>query len=61
RTNSWHSRGFGILQVVLDRTQPPQQAWASMANAIIVLRRLLHEARLRYRWDTRTVKPYDFR
>lgn len=61
RTNSWHTRGFGLLQVVLDRTGPVQQAWTSLANAIIVLRRLLKEARPRFRWETRPVKPYDFR
>lgn len=61
RTNSWHTRGFGILQVVLDRSAPTQQAWTSLANSIIILRRLLQEARDHFRWDTRPVKPYDFR
>lgn len=61
RTNSWHTRGFGILQVVLDRTDAVQHAWTSLANAIIVLRRLIKEAWYQYRWDTRPVKQYDFR
>lgn len=61
RTNSWHTRVFGILQVVLDRSAPTQQAWTSLANAIIVLRRLLKEAWVKHRWDTRPVKSYDFR
>lgn len=26
RTNSWHTRGFGILQIVLDRKAPVQDA-----------------------------------
>lgn len=61
RTNSWHTRGFGILQVVLDRTEKAQQAWVHLANAIIVLRRLLQESWIRFRWDTRPVKPYQWR
>ncbi|REE04794.1 transposase [Citricoccus muralis] len=31
RTNSWHTRGFGLLQVVLDRTGPAQDAWVHLA------------------------------
>lgn len=61
RTNSWHTRGFGILQVVLDRAEPVQQAWTHLANAIIVLRRLLKESWLRFRWLTRPVKQYQWR
>lgn len=61
RTNSWHTRGFGLLQVVLDRVDRVQQAWTSLANAIIVLRRLLKEAWVRLRWTTRPVKQYDWR
>ena len=61
RTNSWHTRGFGILQVVLDRSEAVQSAWTSLANAIIVLRRLKKEAWTTHRWETRPVKQYDFR
>lgn len=61
RTNSWHTRGFGVLQVVLDRTGPVQQAWVHLANAIIVLRRLLTESWSRFRWSTRPVKQYQWR
>lgn len=61
RTNAWHTRGFGILQVVLDRTGPVQDAWVHLANAIIVLRRLLKESWIRFRWDTRPVKQYQWR
>lgn len=61
RANSWHTRGFGILQVVLDRSDPVQQAWVHLANAIIVLRRLLKESWTRFRWDNRPVKPYQWR
>lgn len=61
RANSWHTRGFGILQVILDRGEPVQQAWTCLANAIIVLRRLLKEAWPRFRWPTRPVKQYQWR
>lgn len=61
RTNSWHTRGFGLLQVVLDRTENAQQAWCCLANAIIILKQILRQGWTRYRWDTRPVKPYDWR
>lgn len=61
RTNSWHTRGFGILQVVLDRVARVQQAWVSLGNAIIVLKRLLQQSWNQYRWATRPVKRYDWR
>lgn len=61
RTNSWHTRGFTLLQVVLDRADRVQQAWCCLANAIIVLRRLLKEAWPRFRWSTRPVKQFDWR
>jgi transposase len=60
RTNSWHTRGFGLLLVVLDRVGAVQQAWTQLANAIIVLRRLLKEAWVRYRWDGRPTRQYRF-
>lgn len=61
RTNSWHTRGFGILQVVLDRAGAVQQAWTQLANAIIALRRLLKHAWPRFRWEDRPVKQYQWR
>lgn len=61
RTNSWHTRGFNLLQTVLDRTDRVQHAWVQLAGAVIVLRRLLQESWLRFRWATRPVKRYDSR
>ena len=61
RTNSWHTRGFGLLQVVLDRAGRVQQSWACLANAIVVLRRLLKESWAKFRWTTRPVKQFDWR
>lgn len=61
RTNSWHTRGFGLLQVVLDRTGSVQQAWTQLANAIIILKRLLKQTWLSHRWDDRPVKQHQWR
>lgn len=60
RRNSWHPRGFRLLQVVLDRVDRVQHAWASLANAVIVLKRLLQMGGI-YRWANRSVKGYDWR
>lgn len=40
-TSSWHTRGFGLLQVVLDRVDRVQQAWVGLAKAVIALKRLM--------------------
>ncbi|GAA1866458.1 IS5 family transposase [Brevibacterium marinum] len=61
RTNSWHTRGFRLLHVVLDRVDRVQHAWASLANAVIVLKRLLQMSWTQCRWTTRPVKRYDWR
>lgn len=61
RANSWHTRGFGLLHVVLDRSAAVQYAWVSLANAIIVLRCLLKESWIRLRWEERPVKQYVWR
>lgn len=61
RTNSWHTRGFGLLQIGLDRTAGVQSAWVRLANAIIIVKRLLKEAWTRCRWESRPVKQYDCR
>ncbi|WP_193101673.1 IS5 family transposase [Brevibacterium aurantiacum] len=61
RTNSWHTRGFGLLQVVLDRVDRVQQAWVCLANTIIILKRLLQESWTQCRWANRPVKRYDWR
>lgn len=53
RTNSWHNRGFKKLQVCTERRIRVIEAFISLANAVIVLRRLVREARCTYRWETR--------
>lgn len=53
RTNSWHNRGFRKLQVCTERRIRVIEAFISLANAVIVVRRLVREAWSTYRWETR--------
>jgi hypothetical protein len=53
RTNSWHTRGFRVLQIVTDRVEAIQRAWIALADAIIIVRRLIRTAWTTHRWDTR--------
>lgn len=51
RTNSWHNRGFKKLQVCTERRIRVIEAFISLANAVIVVRRLVREAWCTYRWE----------
>ncbi len=53
RTNSWHNRGFKKLQVCTERRVRVIEAFIALANAIIIVRRLIRQAWSTYRWDTR--------
>ena len=53
RTNSWHNRGFRKLAICTEGRARVIEAYIALANAVIVLRRLLTEAWLTHRWDTR--------
>src|SRR3954452_19965290 len=53
RTNSWHNRGFKKLAICTERRTHVIEAFIALANAVIITRRLLAEARLTHRWDTR--------
>ena len=53
RTNSWHNRGFKKLAICTERRARVIEAFIALANAVIVLRRLLREAWTTHRWDTR--------
>ncbi|ALC04863.1 hypothetical protein CDES_02005 [Corynebacterium deserti GIMN1.010] len=58
RTNSWHNRGFKKLQVCTERRIRVIEAFISLANAVIVVRRLVREVWCTYRWETRpTQRP----
>jgi transposase len=53
RTNSWHNRGFKKLAICTERRTHVIEAFIALANAVIITRRLLAEAWLTHRWDTR--------
>ncbi len=58
RTNSWHNRGFHKLLVCTERRTRVIDAFIALANAIIVIRRLIRTAWTTHRWDTRpTQRP----
>ena len=56
RTNSWHNRGFRKLQICTEKRLRVIDAFIALANAIIIVRRLLREAWTRYRWDGRPTR-----
>lgn len=56
RTNAWHTRGFGKLAVCTERRSTVLAAFVALANAIIIIRRLLAEAWTRYRWEARPAR-----
>jgi transposase len=53
RTNSWHNRGFGKLLVCTERRRRVIEAFIALANAVIIIRRLVRIAWTTHRWDTR--------
>lgn len=58
RTHSWHNRGFKKLAICTERRARVTDALIALANAIIITRRLIAQARSRYRWeDQPTRKP----
>jgi len=56
RTNSWHNRGFKKLANCTERRTIVIEAFIALANAVIVLRRLLARAWDTYRWATRPTR-----
>jgi transposase len=53
RTNAWHTRGFKKLAICTERRTRVIEAYIALANAVIVLRRLLSHAWHTHRWDDR--------
>jgi transposase len=53
RTHSWHNRGFKKLAICTERRTRVIEAFIALANAVIVVRRLLRTAWTTHRWDTR--------
>lgn len=56
RTNSWHNRGFQKLAICTERRTRVIEAFIALANAVILVRRLLAEAWMTHRWDTRPAR-----
>jgi transposase len=53
RTNSWHNRGFKKLAICTERHTRVIDAFIALANAIIIVRRLIRQGWTRYRWNGR--------
>jgi transposase len=56
RTNSWHNRGFKKLAICTEKRARVIQAFIALANAIIIVRRLIRTAWTTHRWDTRPAR-----
>ncbi|MCF6746702.1 IS5 family transposase [Blastococcus sp. KM273128] len=56
RTNSWHNRGFTKLAICTERRTRVIDAFIALANAVIIVRRLLRTAWTTHRWDTRPAR-----
>lgn len=56
RTNSWHNRGFKKLAICTERRTRVIDAFIALANAVIIVRRLLRTAWTTHRWDTRPAR-----
>ena len=53
RTNAWHNRGFKKLLVNTERRARVNDAFIALANAVILIRRLVRQAWTTHRWDAR--------
>ena len=56
RTNSWHNRGFKKLHICTERRPRVIDAFIALANAVIVIRRLIRTAWTTHRWTTRPTR-----
>lgn len=56
RTNSWHNRGFKKLAICTERRTRVIDAFIALANAIIIVRRLIAEAWTSHRWNGRPTR-----
>lgn len=53
RVNSWHNRGFKKLHVCTERRTRVIEAFIALANAVIIVRRLIRRAWTSHRWQAR--------
>jgi transposase len=56
RTNSWHNRGFRKLAICTEKRIRVIEAFIALANAIIIVRRLIRQAWTTHRWDARPAR-----
>lgn len=56
RTNSWHARGFTLLAICTERRANVIHAFLALANAIIIIRRLIRKAWTTHRWEGRPAR-----
>ena len=56
RTNSWHNRGFKKLAICTEKRYRVIDAFIALANAVIVIRRLVRHAWTTHRWRTRPTR-----
>ena len=56
RTNSWHNRGFKKLHICTERRSLVIDAFIALANAAIIIRRLVRSAWTTHRWNTRPTR-----
>lgn len=56
RANSWHNRGFTKLLICTERRTRVIEAFIALANAVIIIRRLIRIAWTTHRWDTRPAR-----
>lgn len=56
RTNSWHNRGFRKLAICTEKRIRVIEAFIALANAVIIVRRLIREAWTTHRWGARPAR-----
>lgn len=56
RTNSWHNRGFKKLAICTERCSRVIEAFIALANAVIITRRLIAQAWITHRWESRPTR-----
>ena len=55
-TNSWHNRSFRKLAICTEKRIRVIDAFIALANAIIIVRRLIRQGWARYRWNDRPTR-----
>ena len=56
RTNPWHNRGFRKLAICTERCSRVIEAFIALANAVIITRRLIAQAWITHRWESRPAR-----